>query len=94
MWWMEVVEGLVLGLLRIRGIICMGRLNLYRINASAQKNIVKEIVTIVVVSLSSPRFLVTIQSNWRHFSRRVASKVGTSSEVRMVISYTRYSEMT
>ena len=62
-------RGLVFGLLRIRGIICMGRLNLYRINASAQKNIVKEIVTIVVVSLSSPRFLVTIQSNWRHFSR-------------------------
>ena len=56
-------RGLVLGLLRIRGIICMGRLNLYNINTSVKKDIVKEIVTIVVVPLSSPRFLVTIQSN-------------------------------
>ena len=81
---------LVLGSLRIRGLI----LNLYHINTSIKKGVVKETVTIVVVPLSSSRFLVTIQSNWRNFSRRVASKVGTSSEVRMVISYTRNPEMT
>ena len=34
-------RGLVLGLLRIRGIICMGRLNLYNINTSVKKDIVK-----------------------------------------------------
>ena len=85
---------LVFSLLRMREIICMGRLNLYHINTSVKKDIVKETVMIVVVPLSSPRFLVTIQSNWRNFSRRVASKVGISSEVRMVISYTRNPEMT
>ena len=34
-------RGLVLGLLRIRGIICMGCLNLYNINTSVKKDIVK-----------------------------------------------------
>ena len=68
----------------------------------------KETVTIVVVPLSSSRF-PTIQPNsyylvhscrvspqniQRHFSRWVASKAGTSSEVRMVVSYARCSEMT
>ena len=80
----------------------------YKFNSSVQKDIVKETVTIVVVPLSSSRF-PTIQSNsyylvhscrvspqniQRHFSRWVASKAGTSSEVRMVVSYTRYSKMT
>ena len=74
---------------------------------SVQKDIVKETVTIVVVPFLSSRFL-TIQSNshylvhsrrvspqniQRHFSRLVAWKAGTSSEVRMVASYIRYSKM-
>ena len=67
----------------------------------------KETVTTVVDPFLSSRFL-TIQSNshylvhscrvppqsiQRHFSRWVASKAGTSSEVRMVMSYARCSKM-